>query len=81
MMKMMKQSNVRKWAFWGGVIGLVLAWNNLLRADADHCPLFERAGYVHLCVEWIEMILMPPFFAGIGVLAAWARNRIGKRPS
>jgi hypothetical protein len=28
---MKKRSNVRKWAFWGGVIGLVMAGNNFLK--------------------------------------------------
>jgi hypothetical protein len=72
---MQKRSSVRKWAFWTGVIGLVLAWNNLLNAGVDSCPLV-RSGYsVFLCHEWTEMVIFPAVFAGLGALAAWARNR------
>jgi hypothetical protein len=59
---MRKRSNVRKWAFWGGVVGLVTAWNSFLNADVDS-------------FRWADLVGMPVLFAGLGALAAWWRNR------
>lgn len=72
---MKKRSNARKWAFWAGVIGLVIAWNSFLRAGPDSCRFVRQSWDVLLCHEWTEMVITPAVFAGLGALAAWARNR------
>jgi hypothetical protein len=49
---MTKRYSVRKWAFWGGVIGLVGAWG--------HFPNLNVAGVR----DWIELPFYPALFAG-----------------
>jgi hypothetical protein len=70
-----KLSNVRKWAFWGAVIGFVAAGNNFLHTDVNSCPILRWTGQVVCIREWIELVGGTALVAGLGALAAWARNR------
>jgi len=78
----MKRSNVRKWAFWGGVLGPAAGANHFLNGfnAPDSCLHTRQDWTVLFCTEWTELIGMTAIMAGLGALAARWRNR-GLPPS
>ena len=64
----MNKSNVRVWAFWGGLVGLLAAWGRLQPWVGDGVR-----------VNSIELITQAGGFAFIAAILAYIRNRIGNR--
>jgi len=60
----MQGSNVRLWAFWGGVLGLVATWGRLKPSDS--------AAHI-----WIELATQAGGGAAFGALLAYIKNRLG----
>ena len=65
----MKHTDVRIWAFCGGLIGLLLAW--------EHLKMPWIGDGIH--INSIELITEAGGFAGIGAILAYFRNRMGNR--
>jgi hypothetical protein len=61
---MQGRSNVWLWAFWAGVLGLVMAWSRLKPSDS--------AAYV-----WVELATQAGGWAAFGALLAYVKNRLG----
>jgi hypothetical protein len=65
----MKQSDVRLWAFYGGLLGLLLAWSRL------KMPWIGDG----IRINSIELITQTAGFAFVAAVLAYIRDRIGKR--
>lgn len=64
-----EKSNVRVWAFWGGTLGLLLAWSQI------KLPWVGDGIRVNL----IHIIVQVAGFAFFAAIAAYIRNWVGSR--
>ena len=65
---MNRKSDVRIWAFWGGVLGVLTAWGHLQPWIGDG-----------IRINLIELITQAGGFALIAAILAYIRNRIWSR--